>query len=519
MENQNRDSWGSRFGFIMATIGAAVGLGNLWRFPYTAYANGGGAFLFPYFVALLTAGVPLMILEFGFGSKMKGANTLAYAKLGRKWEWLGWWPVMIPLIVVTFYSVIIAWSINYFVLAFKGGWGANPNAFFGGEFLKVSSGALEFGGIRGGIAIAVAIVWFLNYYITKKGISGGIEKACKFITPTLAILMLLMTIRGLTLPGSSSGLNWFLKPDFSKIANPRIWVSAYAQVFFSTTLAVGVMVAYSSYLPKKSDIVNNACITVFANASFDFLAGLCVFSTLGYACYASGLSMDKVIQAGPGIAFVAFPNAINLMPGGPVVRGIIGAGFFLCLIIAGISSSISMVESFASAFLDKYVNTSRDKLVRNICLIGFCASLLFTTGAGVHILDIVDHFVGNYGIALIGLVEVIILGYVYKVEKMRPEVNMYSDFHIGRWWDVLIKYVTPILLGYMTITNIITEFKEAYGGHPLVARIIFGWVIAVGIFIIGVYLSKKPWPNEDMLKIDESDFIQVNEGGESIDGD
>ncbi|MCY6960737.1 sodium-dependent transporter, partial [Clostridium sp. ZC22-4] len=190
----------------------------------------------------------------------------------------------------------------------------------------------------------------------------------------------------------------------------------------------------------------------------------------------------------------------------------------LCLIIAGISSSISMVESFTSAFLDKYINTSRDKLVRNICLIGFCASLLFTTGAGVHILDIVDHFVGNYGIALIGLVEVIILGYVYKVEKMRPEVNMYSDFHIGKWWDVLIKYVTPILLGYMTITNIITEFREAYGGHPLVARIIFGWVIAVGIFIIGVYLSKKPWPSEDMLKIDESDFIQVNAGGESIDG-
>lgn len=455
------------------------------------------------FVALLTAGVPLMILEFGFGHKMKGANTLAFAKLGRKWEWLGWWPVMIPLIVVTFYSVVISWSLNYFVLAIKGGWGADPNAFFGGEFLKVSSGALDFGGIRWPIALAVIFVWFINYYITKKGIFGGIEKACTYITPTLAILMILMTIRGLTLPGAASGLNWFLKPDFSKIANGKIWISAYAQVFFSTTLAVGVMTAYSSYLPKKSDIVNNACITVFSNASFDFMAGLCVFSTLGYACYASGLPMEKIIQAGPGIAFVSFPNAINLMPGGPVVRALIGAMFFLCLIIAGISSSISMVESFTSAVLDKYTNISRDKLVRNVCLIGFCASMLFATGAGVHILDIVDHFTGNYGIALIGLVEVIVLGYVYKVEKMRPEVNEYSDFHIGKWWDILIKYITPVLLGYMTVQNILTEFKAPYGGHPQLALNLFGWTIAIGILVIGIMLSKKPWLDENVLKIEK----------------
>lgn len=503
METQNRDSWGSRFGFIMATVGAAVGLGNLWRFPFTAYANGGGAFLLPYFVALLTAGVPLMIMEFGFGHKMRGANTLAFAKLGRKWEWLGWWPVMIPLIVSTFYSVVIAWSINYLIYAFTGAWGNDPNAFFGGQFLAVSSGPFDFAGFRWPVVATVTIVWFFNYYITKKGISGGIEKACRFMTPTLAILMIIMTIRGLTLPGAAEGLNWFLKPDFTKIMNGKIWISAYAQVFFSTTLAVGVMTAYASYLPKKSDIVNNSFITVFANASFDFLAGLCVFSTLGYACYASGLPMDKVIKAGPGIAFVAFPNAINLMPGGPVVRAIIGATFFLCLIVAGISSSISMVESFASAYLDKYVNTSRNKLVRNICLGGFAGSLLFATGAGVHILDIVDHFVGNYGIALIGLIEVIVLGYVYKVEKMKKEVNEYSDLKVGQWWVYLVKYVTPILLGYMTIDNIITELKAPYGGYPYTALIVFGWVIAIGIFVIGFILSKKPWPDERVLKIEE----------------
>ncbi len=504
MASKERDQWGSRAGFIMATIGAAIGLGNLWRFPYMAYQNGGGAFLLPYFVALLTAGVPLMILEFGFGHKMRAASTMAFAKLGRKWEWLGWWPVMIPLIVMCFYSTIIAWSVNYFVIAFTGGWGSDPGAFFGGQFLGVSSGPWDLGGIRYGIAAAVILVWGINYIITKKGISGGIEKACKVITPLLAVLMVIMAVRGLTLTGAAEGLNWFLRPDFSKIMNGKVWIAAYSQVFFSTTLAVGVMIAYSSYLPKKSDIVNNSFITVFSNAGFDFLAGLCVFSILGYASYASGLPMDKVVAAGPGIAFVAFPNAINLLPGGPVVRAIFGALFFFCLIIAGISSSISMIESFASAALDKY-NVPRAKMIKRICIFGFLGSMLFATGAGVHLLDIIDHFVGNYGIALIGLVEVVVLGYVYKTEKMREEVNRYSDIKIGVWWDILIKFVTPFLLGFMFIQNIIEEFKAPYGGYPMSALIVFGWLLAIGIFAVALYLSKRPW-------LDESVLTQKDEG-------
>ncbi|WP_164509105.1 sodium-dependent transporter [Clostridium rectalis] len=505
MKKRNRDQWGSRFGFVMATVGAAVGLGNLWRFPFMAYENGGGAFLLPYFIALITAGIPLMILEFGFGSKMKGANTLAYAKLGRKWEWLGWWPVMIPLIVVTFYSVVIAWAINYFVYAFKPIWGENPDKFFSMKFLNVSNGPWNFVAVQWHIAIAVMLVWFLNYYITKKGISGGIEKTCKFITPTLGVLMILMTIRGLTLPGAFEGLNWFLKPNFSKILSGKVWIAAYAQVFFSTTLAVGVMTAYASYLPKESDIVNNACITVFSNASFDFVAGLCVFSILGYVSYTSKLPFDKIVTAGPGIAFVAFPNAINLMPGGPIIKSIFGGMFFFCLIIAGISSSISMVESFASSVLDKY-EIDREILIKRICLLGFLVSLVFSTSSGVYLLDIVDHFVSNYGIALIGLVECIVLGYVYKAEKMRPELNKYSDFKIGVWWDILIKYITPILLGYMTVDNIYNEFKSPYGGYPISSIIVFGFTIAIGIFIIGFYLSKRPWPDENVLKMGVEEF-------------
>jgi NSS family neurotransmitter:Na+ symporter len=143
-----RDQWSSRAGFVLATVGAAVGMGNLWRFPYQAYTNGGGAFLIPYFVALLTAGVPLMILEFGFGQRMRGAAPLAFARLGRRWEWLGWWPVFIPVIVMCFYSTVIAWSINYFIYALTQAWGPDPGSFFSETFLQVSDGPLSWGGFR-----------------------------------------------------------------------------------------------------------------------------------------------------------------------------------------------------------------------------------------------------------------------------------------------------------------------------------------------------------------------------------
>ncbi|KXZ40563.1 neurotransmitter:Na+ symporter, NSS family [Alkalithermobacter thermoalcaliphilus JW-YL-7 = DSM 7308] len=489
---EKRDQWKSRTGFLMGAIGAAIGLGNLWRFPYQAYSSGGGAFLIPYIFALFTAGIPLMIMELGFGSKMKGAAPLAFRKLGGKWEFLGWWQVMIPLVVMTFYSCVIAWSVNYLFMSFSLGWGDDAGRFFIGEFLKLSSSPWEFGGLRVNILIAVLFVWIINYSIVKRGISGGIEKACKFIMPLLAILMLIMTLRGVTLPGARHGLSYLFNPDFSKILDHRVWISAYSQVFFSTTLAVGVMIAYSSYLPEKSDIVGNAHITVLANASFDILAGLCVFGLLGYYAYSFNIPFDEVMTNGAGLAFVAFPTAISNLPMNDFFKSLFGFMFFFALIIAGISSSVSMLESFASAILDKY-DIKRDRLIKFISIFGFFGSALFATRAGVFLLDIVDHFVGNYGIALIGLVEAIVLGYVYKAEKMKEDVNQYSSMKVGAWWVFCIKYITPVALSYLFIQNVISEFKAPYGSYPISALIVFGLSVALGMFVISHILAKKPW--------------------------
>jgi NSS family neurotransmitter:Na+ symporter len=491
MSQNTRDQWASRKGFIFATIGAAIGLGNLWRFPFQAYNNGGGAFLLPYFFALLTAGIPLMILEYGFGNRMRSGAAFAFSRLRRSFEFLGWWQVMIPLLVMMFYSSIVAWSLNYMIFSLDLSWGTNPGKFFGVDFLHVSDSPFNLSTVNWHILATTAIVWFGNWFITRNGISRGIEKAAQIFTPLLLLLMIGFMIRGVTLEGASLGLDYLFKPDFSILLKPQVWVAAYAQVFFSATLGVGVMIAYASYLPNKSDIVNNACLTVLSNSCFDLIAGITVFSTLGFVAHSMGVDFTEVAKGGPGIAFVAFPQAISQMPFG---QSVIGVLFFFCLFIAGLSSSISMLEAFCSAALDKF-NLSRKGMITIISLLGFCGSALYTTGAGVLILDIVDHFVGNYGIATCGLLEAFLIGWFYNASKMRTEVNAHSDFRIGVWWEYCIKFLTPAVLGYMTVMNIIEEFTKPYGGYPMSAIMAFGWSVALGMPLVGLLLMRKPWRN------------------------
>jgi len=501
-----RENWKSRKGFIFAAAGAAIGLGNLWRFPFQAYKNGGGAFLLPYFVALITCAIPLMIMEYAYGRKIRGGSVKAFAELKKKLEVIGWVQVMVPIVVMTYYSTIIAVSVVFMVYSLGHAFGiinwlSNPGPVMG-MVTGSAKNALDLGaGISIYILIAVIGVWLCNWLIVKKGISGGIEKMSMFFTPVLMVLMIVFMVNAVRLNGSAIGLEALFKPDFSKILNPSIWVSAYAQVFFSTTLAVGVMIAYGSYLDDKADVVNSAIITVFANSSFDLIAGVLVFSTLGYLVSSMGVEFTS-FGTGAGVAFIAFPIAISTMSTNVFVQGILGFIFFFCLFIAGLSSSISMLESFATAALDKF-KISREKLVSIISIFGFFGSACFASYAGFnYILDIVDAYVGNIIIAGLGLVEVILISNIYGTSKLREEANAFSDFKVGKWWDYLLKYFTPLLLGAVVITNlfnIITGLlnQDAVGK---ISNIVFGWGIVVIMIGASFVFYKKKWTvNEQVV--------------------
>ncbi|MGH4140622.1 sodium-dependent transporter [Clostridium sp.] len=494
-----RENWKSRKGFIFAAAGAAIGLGNLWRFPFQAYKNGGGAFLLPYFVALITCAIPLMIMEYAYGRKIRGGSVKAFSKLKKKLEIIGWIQVMVPIVVMIYYSAIIAVAVVFMVFSLGHAFGIINWLSDPGPIMSMVTGsaknALDLGaGMSIYILIAVIVVWICNWLIVKKGISGGIEKISMIFTPLLMVLMIIFMINAVRLKGASIGLEALFKPDFSKILVPSIWVSAYAQVFFSTTLAVGVMIAYGSYLDDKADIVNSAIITVLANSSFDLIAGVLVFSTLGYLVSNMGVEFTS-FGTGAGVAFIAFPIAISTMSTNVVVQGLLGFLFFFCLFIAGLSSSISMLESFTTAALDKF-DVSREKLVSIISIVGFCGSACFASYAGFnYILDIVDAYVGNIVIAGLGLVEVILVSYIYGTSKLREEANAHSDFKVGIWWDYLLKYFTPLLLGAVVITNIFSIITGLIKADRvgIVSNIVFGWGTVVIMIVASIVLYKKKW--------------------------
>lgn len=483
----NRGEWGTRTGFVLAAIGSAVGLGNIWRFPYVVASNGGGAFMVVYLIALLTAGVPIMILEFSIGHKMRKGAPGSFRALNPKWEWLGWFQVFTSFAIVVYYTAIIGWSLGYAMNALSGlTWGEDTKGFFFGTFLKLTDSPFQLGGINMNAFIPLIIVWVVIYFVLIGGVRKGIEKANKILMPLLFIMVLIILGRGLTLPGSLAGLDFMFKPDFSKIGDPNVWVAAYGQVFFSLSVAFAIMITYSSYLPEKSDIVNNGFIASFADCGFSLLAGLSVFSMLGYMANNMGVGVADVATAGVGLAFVVFPQAINALPG---FNRIFGTLFFLSLAFAGFTSAISITEVIIAAITDKY-NVTRKKAVTLIVLVAGSVSILFATGAGLYMLDIVDYFVNNYNIVLGGLIEIAIIGWVYKLTSIKEHANAISDFKLGAWWDFCLKILTPLMLAIMLILKFLNDIKVPYEGYPQKALVILGWSMPVLAVICGIVFLK-----------------------------
>jgi len=297
-----------------------------------------------------------------------------------------------------------------------------------------------------------------------------------------------LTIRGLTLPGAIDGVAYYLTPDFSKLLDGNVWIAAYAQVFFSLGVAQGIMITYSSFLKKKSDLTNNAFIISLADAGTSFLTGFTVFSIVGYLAMSQGIGVnalgDKI--AGPYLTFITYPTAISLLPFAASFFGMI---FFIALLTFGIDSAFSMIEPISDGVQDKW-KISKTKTTGILCLIGFLISLIFATSSGLYLLDIVDHFIANYGLVIIGLIECLILGWMYKLYKLRDHANDVSEIKIGRWWDFLIKFFIPIFLSILLFVGVYQNIIEPYMGYEWWIIFIVGVIPIIIMFIISFVLMK-----------------------------
>ena len=479
-----KEYWNSRFAFVMAAIGSAVGLGNVWRFPYVCYENGGGAFLIPYFVALFTAGIPLMILEFSVGHWARSAPPNAFKKIGKKWEWAGWWAVLVPFVIALYYVVVMAWCFSYMIYSLDLRWGSQAGTFFK-NFLGDTGTPEIFGSISIPVVLGLIVVWLCVFIILYKGVNR-IGKIVAITVPIPTILLIILTIRGLTLPGAIEGISYYLTPDFSRLTDVKVWLAAYAQVFFSLGVAQGIMITYASFLKKKSDITNNAFIISLADAGTSFLAGFTVFSVVGYLAASQGVGVTELGIGGPTLTFITYPTAISLLP---VAASFFGMIFFIALLTFGIDSAFSMVEPMVSGLHGKF-RITKAKATGFMCIIGFFISLLFATGSGLHWLDIVDHFIANFGLVMIGLVECLILGWMYKISKLRKHANETSEIKIGKWWEYLIKYVIPFVLFLLLAIAIIDNITNPYLGYPWWVIILGGVTPCLAIFLLSFVFMK-----------------------------
>ncbi|NEE00329.1 sodium-dependent transporter [Phytoactinopolyspora halotolerans] len=494
---REREQWATRSGFLLAAIGSAIGLGNIWRFPYVAYESGGGAFLIPYLIALLTAGIPLLIMEYAIGRRSRASPPLAYRGMSRRAETIGWWQVAISFVIATYYAVIIAWAVLYTGFSIGQDWGEDPEAFLYGDVLQTSEPGFVSSYVSG-VMWPLIGVWAVTLGVLVFGIRRGIERANKIFIPLLAVLFIALVIQALTLDGAAEGLDAFFSPDWSAITDGSVWVRVYGQIFFSLSIGFGIMITYASYLRRRADLTGSALVAGFANSSFEILAGIGVFAAIGFMATNAGIAFDEVIgEGGIGLAFIAFPQIISSLPAAGDLFGVL---FFGSLVVAGMSSLISIMQVVISAVQDRTGMSRVPSVLAVGGVIALASILLFPTPEGIFILDAADHFVNQYGIAMAALVSVIVVAWMLRqLPALAGHANATSALRLGRPWLLTLGLVTPLVLGWMMWDSLREEFDARYEGYPATFLAVAGWGVAGGVLLVGVLLSLLPWRRADEL--------------------
>lgn len=463
ISDQGRGQWGSKFGFIMAAAGSAVGLGNIWRFPYITGQNGGGAFVLVYIICVVLIGIPMILTELGLG-RMAGRSTVgAFKKTGANKFWMlaPFLALMVSFFVLTFYAVIGGWAVGYIAVTLFD--------------MNITFAAFQQNPLI--VLPLFAVFMVLTIGIVLGGISGGIEKASKILMPVLFILLILVAIRSVTLPGAMAGLEFYLIPDFSKITGTTI-LMALSQAFFSMSVGWGIMITYGSYLPKGSNLVESGLWVGFMDAMVALLAGFMIFP----AVFAFGKSPDE----GATLVFKVLPEIFDAMPAG---GHIVGALFFILLTVAALTSSISILEVPASYFMDeKKWNRKKSAWVVGIAafVIGIPSALTAIDGNFFNTISIpwfggatvtgwfgiIDTIFGTFFIVIVALMTSIYAGWIINYKKLIENLGegnsmflrpLIGGLSAGQIFGFMLRYIIPItiLLVLLNMIGVLGFFAGA----------------------------------------------------------
>lgn len=477
------NTWRSNAGYIWAMIGSAVGFANILSFSARCYYNGGGAFLIPLFVAVIVLGLPLLILEGIIGQQLQLPLVPAYGKIaGNTGKFFGWLTILGVTTIGSYYCVINAWTIAYIVYACMDMIPNETATFFNKTFLQDSGSLTTVGAISFPILFFTMLISIFTWFVTVRNIRSGIEKFCSFFLPLLFILLIGFAIFVSFLPGAFDGFKFYLIPDFSKLSEPKIWLSAFGHVFFSFSVALGIIVGFSRYTDKNVNIARSMLLVACADILTSLIAGLVIFGGIGYMAHTTQVPFENVVTSSLfGLGFVVFPQVFLLFP--HTLKIIFGTLFFFSLFIAGITGMFSIVEAVAGNFEVEF-SLSRHRAVTISSLIIFCMALMYSAGNGAYIIDALDGMVAGFNVIVAGLLQIIV--FMYLSEQITDNKVWFSAPDTRAFRYYALKFIAPVLLCLVLGSSLVAEFYTEFNAAKIIR-----WSWLLGASIIAYILARR----------------------------
>ncbi|XP_017779725.1 PREDICTED: sodium- and chloride-dependent glycine transporter 1-like [Nicrophorus vespilloides] len=528
---KQRGSWANKTEFLLSCMGYAIGIGNVWRFPYLCYRNGGGAFLVPYLLMLTLCGIPLFFMETSLG-QFANTGCITLFKISPLFKGAGYAIVIVNLICTCYYNVIISYPLLFIINSFRAKlpwvdcsnpWNT-PNCleltsrylnistahgmpktpadeFFHNKILQISNNVNEIGTIVWPLFWCNVIAWIVVYVCIMKGVKT-VGKVVYFTATFPFVILFILLIRGLTLPGAWDGVFFYLYPEWNQLTNLKVWADAAIQIFFSLGPGWGGIINMASFNNFNNNNRRDSILVPILNCGTSILAGFVVFSVLGFMSKKTGLPVSTVATGGPGLAFVTYPEAITMLPL-PHLWAII---FFIMLFLLGLDSCFVQIEAIISSIIDEYPSLRKSKMLVSLvsCFVMFLCSILFVTNGGMYYLQLFDWYAASISVILICLVEVVIVGWTYGTDRFVSDVEFMIKEKIHWWWPLCWKYITPIILTFIFFTTIIFNTTITYHGviYPEWS-VTLGWSSCLlSILCIPMYMGYK------LLYLSEGDLFE-----------
>ncbi|XP_039263077.2 sodium- and chloride-dependent GABA transporter 2-like isoform X1 [Styela clava] len=510
-----RDTWFGKHDFLMSCIGAAVGIGNVWRFPFLCYRNGGGAFLIPYIIVVALSGIPIFFLEVSLGQFTKSGAIKAWDSVCPLLSGIGVSTITIIFYTLCYYAVILAWALFYLFQSWRTvlPWSScnntwnSPNCesnytylksinmtaeeanvtspvieYWEKHVLQISSGIDDVGGLRWELAGVLFIAWFVCYLAVFKG-TKSTGKAMYFTATFPYIMLLILLIRGVTLPGAAKGIQFYLQPNMTKLAEPQVWIDAGTQVFFSYSLCIGVLLSLGSFNSYGNNCLRDTLIISVVNSGTSILAGFAIFAALGFMADEMGVEVADVAESGPGLAFIAYPKEVTMLP----VSQLWSSLFFIMIFLLGISTLVTDTLALVTSIGDMYPKLFRGGKYRKEIFMGLCCFMCYLVGlsmvtrGGMYVLQLFD-FYGASGFALLWTAawQCIAVGWFYGGEKFYRAIEDMIGYRPSPFFRICWKYCSPTLCFAILIFSIVRYEPLKYNNvyeYPPVGQAV-GWILA-----------------------------------------